>query len=149
MKIFGRGVFLVPNSKSEKILGFGCHQVKKNLNLPPKILFFSVFLAPNSKSEKKIFRHHTPYTITPKTNGHPIYAIVWTEKQNKCGLHQIHPAPRHPSQNLNSVLGAIRLGPYNLARPREVLHTQFDCPMVTKVVVAITWLPVGIGCNLH
>ena len=28
--------------------------------------------------------------------------------------------------------------------PREVLHTQFDCRMVTKVVVAITWLPVGI-----
>ena len=28
--------------------------------------------------------------------------------------------------------------------PREVLHTQFDCRMETKVVVAITWLPVGI-----
>ena len=37
----------------------------------------------------------------------------------------------------------------HLTRPREVLHTQFDCPMVTKVVVAITWLPVGIDVMSH
>ena len=34
-------------------------------------------------------------------------------------------------------------------RGLHTLHTQFARPMVPKVVVAITWLPVGIVPYLH
>ena len=33
--------------------------------------------------------------------------------------------------------------------PREVQHTQFARPMATKVLVATTWLPDGIGEYPH
>ena len=51
------------------------------------------------------------------------------------------------SQHLSAILGAIRLclSSRYLARRREVQLTQFARAMVTKIVVAITWLPVGIG----
>ena len=73
----------------------------------------------------------------PKLNAHA---------QNVCSALLL------PSQNLKSVLVSIRHGfaPLETSRGRqEEQHTQFARRMETKVVVATTWLPVGIGDGVH
>ena len=71
----------------------------------------------------------------PKLNAHA---------QNVCSALLL------PSQNLKSVLVSIRHGfaPLETSRGRqEDQHTQFARRMETKVVVATTWLSVGIGLS--
>ena len=73
----------------------------------------------------------------PKLNAHA---------QNVCSALLL------PSQNLKSVLVSIRHG-FALLDPsrgqQEEQHTQFACRMETKVVVATTWLSLGIDHGNH
>ena len=73
----------------------------------------------------------------PKLNAHA---------QNVCSALLL------PSQNLKSVLVSIRHG-FALLDPsrgqQEEQHTQFACRMETKVVVATTWLSVGIASTFR
>ena len=73
----------------------------------------------------------------PKLNAHA---------QNVCSALLL------PSQNLKSVLVSIRHGfaPLETSRGRqEDQHTQFARRMETKVVVATTWLSVGIAATVQ
>ena len=71
------------------------------------------------------------------------------ETECACAKHFI--ALLLPSQNLKSVLVSIRHG-FALLDPsrgrQEEQHTQFACRMETKVVVATTWIPVGIDSDI-
>ena len=76
----------------------------------------------------------------------------WVDPETECACAKHFIALLLPSQNLKSVLVSIRHG-FALLDPsrgqQEEQHTQFACRMETKVVVATTWLPIGIGsvCN--
>ena len=54
------------------------------------------------------------------------------------------PAIRRLARRGEVSFGSHRTWLHLTRGPREVLLTQFARPMETKVVVAITWLPVGI-----